>query len=319
MATKKLEITQRLEDLAKQRQLGASISILNLPTEFYCGRGCGECVARETTQGAGEPLTEEQIKKVIDFFVKNYSTQFITVNGRGDPFDPRVKEVTLNKVKYAHLKGVQSYVFTAGDNLDEETVETLVEAEANVMISLFDNQFIDADFFQGNEFAGKEAKIAQNIRRLIRAYQQSKQQPKEGLTRVGMNYVVSEQDICAIWKLTALKNAANKQGVSFICNTNFNSHDNPRVQQFFENLAQNNSDFRLRHSTYVAGRCQMGAGSSVTVDYDGTLLGCPYKPNTAGSEKIQELSGSQIKIVLAGLSENKNYVCVVRKTSLRNI
>jgi len=199
---KKLEITKRLEELAEEGVLDRTITILNLPAANYCEKraeiveqldgtlkqACEGCV----TQGiiSKDRLTLEQIKNIIDFFAENYETRFITINGRGDPFEPRLKEETLEKIRYAHTKRIQAYVFTAGNNLDEATCKFLAKHRVNVMISLYGNQFIDADFFSGKEYPSankplqSQADIAANLRRLISAYLSTEGQIKDRADKI---------------------------------------------------------------------------------------------------------------------------------------
>ena len=332
MVERKLEITKKLEDLAQEGILDRSIAILNLPSANYCekraerveveGRlqqSCLGCV----TQGikSSSYLGIAEIKRIIVFFAERYGTQFITINGRGDPFNPQLKEDNLEKIRYAREKyGIRGYVFTAGNSLDERTCLALAENEANVMISLYGNPFIDADFFTGREYPTappplqNQAMIVDNLRRLIRIYWEHSHQPEEGTTRIGMNYVVSERDLadsCA--KVRALKQAANDCGIFFVVNTNFEKHSDDQIQNRFEQFAHEYSDFHLRHSTAINGQCQMGAGSSATVDFDGTLLRCPYMGSGEGKGRFQDLPLERVGEVLENYMADRSYPCVMRK------
>ncbi len=329
---RKLEITKKLEHLARKGVLDSSVAILNLPSTNYCEKraervyvdgklqqSCFGCV----TQGikTRDRLEMEDIKKIIDFFGEHYATRFITLNGRGDPFDPRLKEENLGKIRYAQERwGIQAYAFTAGNNLDEETCNELADNAVNIMISLFGNQFIDADFFAGKPYPSppkpmqNQAEIATNLRRLIHTYQQHPNQPKEGTTRIGMNYVISERDLRDSGnKVNALKEGANENGIYFVCNTNFLKHPNAQTQEMLEQMANKHSDFNLRHSTVVNGQCQMGAGSSATVDFDGTLLRCPYMNNqTEGNGRFNLLSVEEAREVIGRYMKDRSYPCVMR-------
>ena len=79
MAKKKIEITKKLEDLAREGTLDSGIAILNLPSANYCEKraeriyvggklqqSCFGCV----TQGikSEDYLGIRQIRDVIDFF-----------------------------------------------------------------------------------------------------------------------------------------------------------------------------------------------------------------------------------------------------------
>ncbi len=334
---KKLEITKKLEDLAQEGTLDSGIAILNLPSANYCEKraeriyvggnyvggklqqSCFGCV----TQGikSADYLGIEEIKRVLDVFAEQYGTRFITINGRGDPFHPRLKDGNLEKIRYAHGQhGIQAYVFTAGNNLDKRTCQTLADSEANIMISLFGNWFIDADFFTGREYPTtpkplqNQAEIAGNLRRLISTYREHPNQPEEGTTRIGMNYVVSERDLTdAGAKVRALKQAANDSGIFFVVNTNFQKHPDVETQRLFEQFAHDYSDFHLRHSTAVNGQCQMGAGSSATIDFDGMLLRCPYMDSKEGDGRFQDLSPEMVKEVLGKYMGDRSYPCVMRK------
>jgi len=332
MVERKLEITKKLEALAQTGALDSSIAILNLPSANYCEKraeriyigqklqqSCFGCVTQRIISNSC--LKIEEIKIIIDFFIQKYGTQFITINGRGDPFHPRLKEDNLEKIRYAYSQyGVQAYVFTAGDNLDEKTCQTLADCEANIMISLFGNGFIDAGFFKGQEYPTStrplqnQAEIAQNLRRLISIYKLRLNQPEEGTTRLGMNYVVSEGDLIDSGaKLKALKQATNDSGIFFVVNTNFQKHPDYETQRIFEEHAYEYSDFHLRHSTFVNGQCQMGAGSSATLDFDGMLLRCPYMDNAEGNGRFQNLSLERVKEILKWYMEDRSYPCVMRK------
>lgn len=312
----KLEITKKLEEMAKEGTLDRSIAILNLPSANYCEKrgelivvegkqqqACFGCVTQGMkTRGA---LTRDQVRETIDFFAENYCTRFITINGRGDPFHPMLRESNIEKIAYARERwGMHVYVFTAGNNLDEDLCTVLAENEANVMISLFGNKFIDADFFRGKEYKQmpkpfqNQAEIAENLRRLMRTYREAGKQPGEGTTRLGMNYVVSYVDLADEERICALKQAANENGLYFGSNTNFVPHQDANIQRTLEMLARKYTNFGLRHSTAVNDRCQMGAGSSATVDFDGTLLRCPYMNGKDGDGRFHDLSKSGREEVL---------------------
>ena len=256
---------------------------------------------------------------MIDFFVKTYGTRFITINGRGDPFHPILQEETLEKISSAHEKGVQAYVFTAGNNLTQEICDSLAEHEANVTISLFGNQFIDADFFYGREYTSNkgrfqnQARIAENLRRLIKTYARARKQPAEGLTRLAMNYVISERDLLDETKIANIKQAANKTGIAFVCNSDFELHPDRQTMEKLSKLSRKYADFNLPHSTFVIGKCQMGAGSSATIDFDGTLFRCPYLTDE-GDGNINFLTEEGLKKVVEGYMKDKKFTCTYRKT-----
>lgn len=332
MVEKKIEITKKLEDLAKEGALDSGIVILNLPSANYCEKraerisvggklqqSCLGCVTQKIQ--SKNSLRIGEIKKIIDFFAEQYGTQFITINGRGDPFHPQLADLNLEKIRYAYEKyGIQSYVFSAGNNLDGRVCRTLADNEANVMISLFGNKFIDSDFFSGKEYlpAPKplqdKKEIAENLRRLIETFRRHPKQAKEGTTRIGMNYVVSERDFANDGvKVRFLKRSANDNEIFFVVNTPFQKHRNEYVQKLLESYAYAYSDFSLRHSTAVGGQCQMGAGSSATVDHNGMLLRCPYMNNEDGDGKFQDLSPEKIKEILGKYMKDRSYPCVMRK------
>jgi len=81
-------------------------------------------------------------------------------------------------------------------------------------------------------------------------------------------------------------------------------------------LAMKYSDFGLRHSTAVDGQCQMGAGSSATVDYNGEMYRCPYKKGKGGG-RFTRLSENQIKEILDRYMQDRGYACVLRRTLKR--
>ncbi|NQU78268.1 hypothetical protein HQ545_00710 [Candidatus Woesearchaeota archaeon] len=325
----KLEITKKLEEI---EDLDNSITILNMPSANYCEKSselveldmgvleqaCKGCV----TQGIkiNERLSMSEIKQVIDYFSANYDAKFITINGRGNPLHPRLTDETMEKIKYSNTKGIQSYIFTAGNNLDVRTCNFLAENETNVMISLFGNRFIDDEFFAGKEYQASkkplqnQAEIARNLRRLISTYEDHPNRPTESTTRLGMNYVVSINDLDDDGqKVARLRMSANENRIFFICNTDFQPHPNLDTQKRLEELAKRHSDFGLAHSTSVNGQCQMGAGSSATVDYDGELYRCPYMCGK-GDGKITKLSGNDTKQVLLGYLRDRDYSCILRRT-----
>lgn len=339
--TRKLEVTGKLEGLGDLLGRDDFVAMLNLPGANFCEKraelvqlqdggleqACKGCVTQPIK--GSERLSLAEIKRVIDYFADNYGTRFITINGRGDPFHPRLKAETLEKISYAASRGMQAYIFTAGNNLDEDTCVALAQYGVNVMISLFGNRFIDAAFFDGKSYAvprrlpqgrGKlqdEHTIAQNLRRLINAYEQSENQPQEGMTRIGMNYVVSESDIADDGaKVRALQAAANRNGIFFVCNTNFLPHADKETQRQMEAIAHTYSDFNIRHTTAVDGQCQMGAGSSATVDYDGELFRCPYMSGK-GEGKFHRLTDPLRQEVIAGYLHDRAYACVMRKTPIQ--
>jgi hypothetical protein len=324
----KLEITKKLE--RRGSSLEDSVAILNLPAANYCEKraemiqlddgileqACPGCISQGLD--VKDRLSIEEIKQVIDYFATNFGTQFITVNGRGNPFHSKLAPETLEKVQYAHSKGIHSYVFTSGNNLDENTSQVLANCGTNIMISLFGNRFIDANFFKGKLYPKSQkplqnqAEIAGNLRRLIEIYKQSNQ-PEEGTTRLGMNYVVSETDLKNRQNVEELKIAANENGLFFVCNTDFQAHQNLNTQRHLEQLAVEQSNFQLRHSTQVNGQCQMGAGSSATVDYNGELFRCPYMSGM-GDGRFITLPDNQIKEIMEGYIQDRGYVCVLRRT-----
>ncbi len=313
----KLEINHKLEQM--RDKLPKSIAVLNLPVAFHCAHMCKGCVSRRAgremiKKERKEALPKEDIRKIIDYFKDKYDTKFITVNGRGDPFHPEVKDETYERIMYAFTKGMQSYVFTAGDNLNEPIPTMLAEFNANVMISLFGNGFIDADFFKSTvKYEGQRAKIAYNIRTLMSIYQLCDRKPEEGLTRIGMNYVVRETDLKDRNRLAELKEATNEKRIFFICNTDFFPNEDPEIQKKLQVLAIENSDFNLVHSTAINDICQMGAGSSATIAPNGDLYRCPYMMEGSDGNFIT-MSEKERARILAGYMIDKRYACAVRKT-----
>jgi len=318
---KKLEITKKLERMAKKPTrfgslLEDSVAILNLPAIFRCQKGCTGCVMKGNSNIDMERKHRAPlwiILKTIARFRENFGTEIITVNGRGDPLHPSLVDETLEKIAFANSREVGSYIFTAGENLDDELCRMLAWQEANVMISLFGNSFVDADFFNGKEYRGKERTIARNIRNLIEAFRRSTKKPEEGLTRIGMNYVVSEKDVPDQRRLRALRSAANENNIFFVCNVNFREETDPKLREKIREIAKQNSDFGLEHSTYVDGVCQMGAGSSITIAPDGEIYRCPYMLD--GSDgNITTITLERLQRILSGYIRDRRYSCVLRKT-----
>lgn len=312
----KLEINHRLEQM--RGRLDKSIAILNVPVAFHCLHKCKGCISRKAgremikkeKKGA---LPRKEVRKIIDYFKDRYDTKFITVNGRGDPFHPEVRGDTADRIRYARKNGMQPYIFTAGDNLTGETSKMLSENEANVMISLFGNGFIDTDFFENKKgYKEKQEEIAYNLRTLITMYRVCGKYPDKGLTRIGMNYVVREKDLKDRNKLAELKEAANEYGIFFVCNVDFFLED-AEVRKKLQELAIENSDFNLVHSTAVDRVCQMGAGSSATIAPNGDLYRCPYMME--GSDgNFTEMPEEERRRILTGYMIDERYACVLRKT-----
>jgi len=312
----KLEINHKLEKM--RDRLDKSIAILNVPVAFRCVHKCKGCISRKAgremlkreKKGA---LSGDEISKVMDYFKDKYDTKFITVNGRGDPFHEEIVFDTLERISHAYEHGIQPYIFTAGDSLNGMIPSALSEANANVMISLFGNGFIDADFFKGKTYERAQAERAENIRKLIRAMQHPLKQPEEGLTRIGMNYVVREKDLADRNRLVELREAANEYGIFFVCNTDFFIED-PEIQKKLQELAIENSDFSLVHSTAVDGVCQMGAGSSATIAPNGDLYRCPYMMEGSDGNFADMPEEERAKILSRYMNQRK-YACVLRKTN----
>ncbi|MBU0526970.1 hypothetical protein KKE92_00680 [Candidatus Micrarchaeota archaeon] len=320
---KKLEITKKLETMAKKPArfgslLEDSVAILNLPAIFRCQKECTSCVMQ------GRPRIDREkegrlplwmMLKAISRFRESFGTKFVTINGRGDPLHPSLVDETLEKIAFSNSRGIGSYIFTAGENLDDEVCRMLAWQGANVMISLFGNAFVDADFFDGKKYQGKEGIVAKNIRTLISAFERSEKQPEEGLTRLGMNYVVGEKDIVNQSRLMSLRAAANEHGIFFICNVNFREETDRLLRKKIREIAKQNSDFGLEHSTYVDGVCQMGAGSSITIAPDGEIYRCPYMLD--GSDgNITTITLEKLSRILSGHIRDRKFSCVLRKTEI---
>ncbi len=348
--TFKLEITKDLENLGDKLESPELVAILNLPDANLCDKrkefvlregrleqACKGCVTQKIK--VGEMITHEQIKEAIDYFGNNHNTRWITINGRGDPFHPKLRERTLEKIKYAASKGIRAYVFTAGNNLDDEVCQTLAESGANIMISLYGNDFIDKNFFEGKEYTSpinriksllasntpekairfgekgllqNEANIAENLRRLINAIQTN--YTSEETTRISMNYVVTPKDIIDNGrKMSELKIAANKNKVGFFCNLEFEASDKykPETLQQLRQLKEKYSG--SEHSTSVNGQCQMGAGSSTTVDYNGDMYRCPYM-NGGGDGNFFAINKEKREQIIKDHVGNRNYSCGMRRT-----
>ncbi|PIN93619.1 hypothetical protein COU54_02355 [Candidatus Pacearchaeota archaeon CG10_big_fil_rev_8_21_14_0_10_31_24] len=333
MTEYKLEITKKLEDMDAEGTLDSSVAILNLPSANYCEKrvervevsgglqqSCLGCVTQKIKTDSA--LGIDEIKKSIDHFAKEFSTKFITINGRGDPLNPKVRDDNLEKIRYAHEKyDIKAYLFTAGNNLDDSVCQTLADCEVNVMMSLFGNRFIHSDFFSGRDYPSvqrplqNQKDIASNFRRLISVYKNHEKQPEIGTTRLGMNYVISTKDLEeSEHTLRELKESVNRNRIFFVCNTSFLKNENLEVQNELSVKAQQYTDFNLRHSTAVKGQCQMGAGSSATLDYDGMLLRCPYMDNkTQGNGKFSDLTDAERRNVIQSYMKDREFPCVMRK------
>ena len=338
----KLEITMELEKLALTEDLDDRIAVLNMPVGPLCGKmsekviergterySCEDCIARVLLQAKGlslgEGMSEEQAEEIIDFFAEHHGTRIITVNGRGDPFHPNYRRGTLAKIRHAAKRGMQSYVFTAGNALDDEIIEQLALHKVNVMISEYGNKvtaegksFLDADFFSGRAYSSSTGRffdansVATNLRQLIARYQQMNDTPL-GATRLGMNYVVTEEDIIdSGMKLSLLKEEADRNRIFLICNTPFDKNQDESKQNVLERMAHKYSSFHLQHSTLVDGYCRMGVGA-ITVEHDGTVLDCPYKNVSDGEGNFFELLKSgRIYDVVDRFRDSRVAPCVLR-------
>ncbi|MBI4164021.1 MAG: hypothetical protein HY512_04105 [Candidatus Aenigmarchaeota archaeon] len=328
----KLEITKKLEDLGDQLDSDDFVAILNLPDANLCSKrgemvelpdgarrqACKDCITQKVK--LGERLSKGEVMEAIDYFAFEWGTRFITVNGRGEVFHPGIREMTLWKIRYAALKGIQSYIFTPGNDLDQNVSRTLANYGVNVMMSLRGNPFIDADFFDGKTYSVPDdpslqnpAMIAGKLRGLIMAYKESPKQSEEGTTRIGMNYSVSEDDLKNPEKLRELKESANTNGIFFVCNTDFKPHTDKEVQAQLGALSREYTDFHQSHSTGVNGQCQMGAGSSATVDFDGRMFRCPYFMGK-GDGKFQYMTDEQRKKVVTKYITDREFACALRRT-----
>jgi MoaA/NifB/PqqE/SkfB family radical SAM enzyme len=319
---RRLEIVKKLEQISRQpparmfgRHFSPTVAILNLPAPYYCSKNCDGCVMEENENLKKEREDTLPTLEIIGWlmaFTKKFGTEFITINGRGDPFHPSVVYDTLGKINYAYLRGIQSYVFTAGQNLDEQICKMLANHKVNVMMSLMGNPFIDVGFFHGRRYKDrKQCETADNLWRLIKAFRKSYWQPDEGLTRLGMNYVVSEKDLANPKRLEDLRRAANRNGIFFICNVDF--HPDPELGAELRHFALENSDFSMPHSTSVDGACQMGAGSSLTIAANGDIYRCPYM--LEGSDgNITQMSLEELAGIIARYQIDRRYSCFLRKT-----
>ena len=359
----KLEITQDLESLGEELENPNLVAILNLPDANLCDKrkefvlregnleqACRGCVTQSIK--VGEMLPIEQVKAAIDYFGGNYGTRWVTINGRGDPFHPKLRKRTLAKIEHAAFRGIKSYVFTAGNNLDEEVCQLLAEYGANVMISLYGNDFIDGDFFDGKEYdspvnrlkkllasndaenvLGKalrfgekgllqnEAHIAENIRRLIETYRTYYPETHGGLTggvtRLAMNYVVMPRDIADNGsKMSKLKIAANENGIGFFCNLEFDAVEKYTTETIAQLRKLKELHSTSEHSTSVNGQCQMGAGSSTTIDYNGDMYRCPYMTG-GGDGNFFKLDAQKRREIIDSHVRNRGNSCGMRKTPRR--
>ena len=322
---KKLEITKRLEKIVKPNKniwlsskLDAPVAILNLPAVYACGKGCAGCIMDDGSIMLDEIETKLPIHVILEqisYFARAHDTRFITINGRGDPFHSLVKNETIEKIECAYANAMQAYVFTAGDSLNPELSKFLADHTANVMISLMGNDFIDSGFFEKKQYDGRDAETAGNLRTLIRTYRESDQQPQPDATRVGMNYVVSEEDLISPNKLRELRKAANENGIFFVSNLNFWPESDQDIREKLREFAIENSDFGLSHSTAVNGVCQMGAGSSITIAANGDIYRCPYMLKGKHGN-ISNMTSGDVRDLILRYQKDPRYACVVRKTKI---
>jgi sulfatase maturation enzyme AslB (radical SAM superfamily) len=307
---RKLEITRKLEMMGRA-ELKRRVAILNLPAPFHCTKKCTGCIARGKTrlEAAGKK-DWSKMKPFVEYFSDEHGTRFISINGRGDPFHPSVRDETMEKIRYVRGMGIQSLVFSSGDNLDDEVIGFLIEHEVNVMISLFGNGFVDAELFDDKRYGAEDRKIADSVMKLVKA--NGRNLPRlRGTTRVGMNYVLSPGDLQQPSRMINLRKAAVENDVFFICNLNFVPEKDEEVRERLMVLAEENSNFRMHHSTEVDGVCRMGAGSSLTIAANGDIYLCPYMfENSDGN--VFELSLGEIRGIIEEHRGMRPVRCVLR-------
>ncbi|MFC1753159.1 hypothetical protein ACFL96_07160 [Thermoproteota archaeon] len=307
----RLEIVNEIEKLD---DLDDIIAILNLPDARLCAHGCPECITSDFDADFDKRISIDRFKEVIDFFHENYDIKWITRHGYGDVFHRKLAEMTLDVINYSSSKGIKSFIFTAGDNLYENVCNSLAENQVNIMISLLGNPWFDAEFFNRKQPNGKQTVIADNIRRLIMKYQENGVlNPEKGKTRIGLNYVGSEDDVNDETRLKELKIAANDNGLYFLCNTNFNTHPNPKIQEKIVGLSRKYADFNHPHSILIRGQCRMGARSAATVNYKGTMYNCPYLDDK-GDGNFFDMTDTERKTIIEGYKNDTETQCGLRGT-----
>ncbi|MBI2572331.1 hypothetical protein HYV86_00565 [Candidatus Woesearchaeota archaeon] len=347
-----LEIVADLEQVARAARLDLNQLpyILNLPDVNVCEKrsqyvfendkkvqACRGCV---TSPFAGDDriLSLDQSIMILDFAKEHFDIGWITINGYGDPLSGAVmpdgntiKQRTIAKIQHAARLGVRSYVFNAGDNLDPQTADIFVENGVNVMWSLFGNKFVDADFFGGREYdeplqlrgtaqQQNPARIAANLRDFISTMNRKAHSPKDGITRLGMNYVFTEHDRENPQRVERLSQAAQEHGIAFMCNTPFGTTDiilKQAAKQYVPNQRSHST------SVYVPSlgmeQCQMGAGAVITVGAYGNIGQCPY---VAPHQDLQQngnivLKNGGINLqLLENITRhlNREYLCLPRGT-----
>ncbi|MBN2121498.1 hypothetical protein JW721_00360 [Candidatus Micrarchaeota archaeon] len=326
---KQLEIMHAMQNIASthngKMSLRRKFRILNLPGTFHCEEQCRKCINREGSAANAHfrelngKLPMKATKQLISLFARRFGTKFVAISGRGDPFHPRVAQETMQKIAHATSEGVRSYVFTQGNNLSPQICRFLSNHGVNVMIGLAgNNTFIDEKFFKGAAYGGRSAEIATSLRTLFLAYTYCSNPPAYGLTRLGMNYVLGINGEPDLDKLAALKDAANGNGIYFVCNTPLHSEEGRKHKRKMAALALAYSDFNLPHSTYADGRCQMGAGSSITIAPNEDVYRCPHMME-GSMGNIMLLKEEPLTALFSRCLGDRRHACVIRKTTARKV
>ncbi|OIO65765.1 hypothetical protein COY28_00625 [Candidatus Woesearchaeota archaeon CG_4_10_14_0_2_um_filter_57_5] len=296
-----LEVADRLQKMYLEGTLERSIALLNITRPNICEKrgesqeidgqvqqSCRGCV----TQGIGRKgayASLEQLTGIIDYFAQTWGARVLAIPGQGNPLHPALAQDTMALLEYAfNTYGMIGYTFNAVDNLTEENCRRLADAQVNVMVSLKGNQFIDAPFFHDHpryspptrKGEQDRPRIAEELNRFLDIYGDHPDQPAEGLTRIGFNYVVGPSDVADQGaKLDRLSKAIRARGYWFGVNTPFERNEDQGVQARLEALQREYVD--RPHSLAIktsdgVHQCALGNTWTATVGPFGELYQCPY-------------------------------------------
>jgi hypothetical protein len=220
----------------------------------------------------------------------------------------------MHKISCASELGIQALLFTSGDHVDPELAASLARHRSNLVVSLFGNPFVDADFLADHTVHPAFSEpAARGLYYLMSAYAL---EPESESTRIAFNYVVSESDLRDPTRLAALKVAIESHGFCLVCNTDFFPEKyHADVWAALGRLAIEYSTLGNPHTTVVDGVCQMGAGSSFTIAANGDIYRCPYLVGNPDGN-ITVISPEELDGLISKYKLHREFACVFRRTPI---